>query len=84
MTKPVMKTGFFTMDTVIAVCAEKDVAAARAIAMADVEKMHGIATPENVQKATRMVETSKTVKSLGLNITNFLFAHPSEGLKTIR
>jgi len=83
MTKQI-KVGFFTMATVTAVCAQKDLTAAREIAMADVTKMHGIATPENVAKATRMVEKARTVRNLGLDITNFLLAHPSENLKTIR
>jgi len=30
-----------------------------------------------------MVERAKTVTQLGLSITNFMFAHPSENLKTI-
>ena len=84
MTKPAIKPGFFTMDVVIAVCAEKDITAARAIAMKSVEKMHGYATPENILKATTMVEKAKDVRKLGLDISNFLLAHPSEGLKTIR
>lgn len=81
--KPI-KPGFFTMDVVIEVCAQKDVAKARAIAMKSIEKMHGYATPENIAKATSMVEKAKDVRKLGLDITNFLLAHPSEGLKTIR
>lgn len=84
MSKVQMATGFFTMDTVIAVCAEKDIVAARAIAMKDVEAMRLNARPANIEKATSMIEKAKTVNKLGLDITNFMFAHPSENLKTIR
>ena len=84
MSKPAMKPGFFTMDVVIEVCAQKDIATARSIAMKSVSKMHGYATAENILKATTMVEKAKDVRKLGLDITNFLLAHPSEGLKTIR
>lgn len=83
MTKPT-KPGFFTMDVVTEVCAQKDINVARAIAMKSVDKMRAYATPENVAKATRMIEKAKDVRKLGLDITNFIFAHPSEGLKTIR
>lgn len=80
----VIKPGFFTMDVVTEVCKQKDIVAARAIAMKSVEKMYGYATAENILKAKTMVEKAKDVRKLGLDITNFLLAHPSEGLKTIR
>ena len=79
-----VKPGFFTMDVVTEVCAQKDLAVAREIAMKSIAKMHGYATPENISKATKMVEKAKNIRALGIDITNFLLAHPSEGLKTIR
>lgn len=79
-----MKPGFFTMDVVIEVCAQKDLAVAREIAMKSINKMRSYATPGNVAKATLMVERAKDVPKLGQDITNFMLAHPSEGLKTIR
>jgi hypothetical protein len=84
MSKVQMATGFFTMDTVIAVCAEKDITAARAIAMKDVDAMRQSARAGNIEKATKMIANAKTVNKLGMDITNFMFAHPSENLKTIR
>jgi len=83
MAKPI-KPGFFTMDVVTEVCAQKDLATAREIAMKSVDKMKNYATPENIAKATKMIEKAKDVRKLGLDITNFMLAHPSEGLKTIR
>ncbi len=77
------KAGFFNMDTITAVCAEKNLEAARKIAIDRIEATKAGATPENIRKALVMVERAKTVTQLGLSITNFMFAHPSENLKTI-
>ena len=84
MIDKVKKEGFFNMDIVTAVCNEKDLAAAKQIAIDRVEATKKDATPENVHKALRMIESARSVKNLGLAITNFMFAHPSENLKTIR
>jgi hypothetical protein len=80
----VIKAGFFNMDTVTAVCKEKDLEAAKQIAFDRIQNNMDGATPENVRKAVTMVERSNSIKNLGLNISNFLLAHPSENLKTIR
>ena len=84
MNAKVTKQGFFNMDTVTAICAEKDLAAAKQIAVNRVEETKKDATPENIRKALSMIDKATTVKSLGLAVTNFMFAHPSENLKTIR
>jgi len=81
--EPEVKHGFFTMDAVTAVCNETDLSAAKQIATACITKQC-YATPENIAKAHQMVQRAKTIKNLGLGMTNFLLAHPSENLKIIR
>lgn len=83
-TKEVTKQGFFNMEVITEVCNCKCIVEARKIAIARIEATKAGATPENIRKAILMVERSTTVKHLGLSITNFMFAHPSENLKTIR
>jgi len=51
------------------------------------EVKHGFFTMDAVTavaKAHQMVQRAKTIKNLGLGMTNFLLAHPSENLKIIR
>jgi hypothetical protein len=77
-----METGFFTMDTVHAVLSHKDLVAAQTFLRSIVQEAK-TARGENVRKAMNMVNNAKSVQSLGLAVTNFLLAHPSENLKTI-
>jgi isopropylmalate/homocitrate/citramalate synthase len=84
MAKAITKEGFFNMEIVTAVCNEKDLVKAKQIALDRVEATKADATPENIRKAINMIEKATTIKNLGLSITNFMFAHPSENLKTIR
>lgn len=77
-----MKAGFFTMDTVHEVMKQKTLGEAQAIAYKAIEDMPS-AKPENKAKAKAMVDRAKTVNQLGMALTNFLLAHPSEGLKCI-
>ena len=78
------KPGFFNMETVCKVCSEKDLAAAKQIAFDRIQSNMDGATSENVRKAVMMVERANCVKNLGIAISNFMLAHPSENLKTIR
>lgn len=77
-----MNTGFFTMDTVIEVCNQRDLQEAKKIAVTAVESSEA-AKKENTRKAIQMIDKAKTVEKLGISMSNFLLAHPSENLKTI-
>ena len=69
------KTGFFNMDTVHAVLACRELIEAKEIAMAAVRAMPR-ARPENIVKATRMIETSRSVRKLADDICRgFMLAH---------
>lgn len=79
-----MKEGFFNMETVQAVCDQTDLNKAKQIALDRIDKTKRYATPENIHKAICMVNHARTVKNLAIAISNFILAHPSEGLKAIR
>ena len=79
-----MDVGFFTMDIIRNVCYENDLTVAKKIATEAIEKYPHKAQKENIIKAHRMVNNAKTVKDLGISLSNFLLAHPSENLKSIR
>jgi hypothetical protein len=80
-----MASGFFTMDVIRAVCNERDIIAAKKIATDAVENYDSHkAQKQNVVKAMNMIEKAKTVKDLGISLANFMLAHPSENLKSIR
>lgn len=79
-----MKEGFFNMETVQAVCDQADLATAKQIALDRIDSRKRYATPENIHKATMMVQHARTVRNLAIAISNFILAHPSEGLKAIR
>ena len=81
--KPAIKTGFFTMETVKAVLTMNDLEEAKQFALCAVKQSEA-ARSTNVDKALAMINKAKTVRDLGINITNFMLAHPSENLKTIR
>lgn len=79
-----IKQGFFTMDVIRTVCMAKSIDEARKIALDRIEEQKDSARGENVIKATNMVNKAKNIRSLGIALTNFMLAHPSENLKTIR
>lgn len=81
--KPAIKTGFFTMDTVKAVMEMKDLEEAKRYAF-NVVKESEAARCSNVDKANTMINKAKSITDLGISITNFMLAHPSENLKTLR
>jgi hypothetical protein len=78
------KAGFFNIETIQAVCDQTDLAQAKQIALQRIAETKRFATSENIYKATHMVEHARTVRNLGIAMSNFMLAHPSEGLKTIR
>ncbi len=78
-----MKAGFFTMELVHTVMAEKDLFKAKQLALEAIQAMP-TATNDNKYKAVAAVNRSSTIVQLGTMMTNFLLAHPSEGLKCIK
>jgi len=79
-----MEVGFFTMDVIRKVCNEKDLMKAKVIATEAVTNYPHHAQNENIVKANKMIDKAKTVKDLGISLANFMLAHPSENLKSIR
>ena len=77
-----IRTGFFTMDTVHAVMAKKDLNEAKEMVFGIIKEAN--ARQDNVVKATAMVNKATSINSLAMAITNFMLAHPSENLKTLR
>lgn len=83
MQQPAIKTGFFTMETVNAVLTMTSLEQAKQFAESVVKQSES-ARDKSVDKALHMISKAKNVRELGLNIANFILAHPSENLKTIR
>lgn len=82
METPTIRAGFFTMDTVHAVMAKKDLIEAKEMVYKIIKEAP--ARSDNVRKATAMVEKANSINSLAMGITNYMLAHPSENLKTLR
>lgn len=82
--KTAIKTGFFTMETVNEILKYKNVDDARNYLHLIVQERAGAAKAENISKATMMIDKCKTTRDLALSVSNFILAHPSENLKTIR
>lgn len=79
-----MEEGFFNMDIIRNVCESKTFDEAKAMVVELIESKKRVVKAENYRKALNMVEKSTSKNSLAISMTNFMFAHPSEGLKTIR
>lgn len=80
-----MDAGFFTMDVIREVCNQRDLAKAKQIATDAVNNYETHkAQKQNVVKALKAIEVAKSVQALGISMANFLLAHPSENLKSIR
>ena len=84
MCDKVVEEGFFNMDVIRAVCDCSCIDKGKDVAKAAVEAKKKQATADNYRKAMNMIDKCKTIKDLGISLTNFMFAHPSENLKTIR
>jgi hypothetical protein len=78
-----MKTGFFTMETVNSVMRLKTLEEAKQYAHKKVDEKTS-AQQYNIDKAKAMIDKSTSIQSLAIAIANFMLAHPSENLKTIR
>lgn len=70
------------MDTVHSVMAKKDLNEAKEMVFKIIKDAD--ARRDNVTKAKAMVEKANSINSLAMAITNFMLAHPSENLKTLR
>ena len=81
-----MEAGFFKMENVTTVTKLNSIVQARGYALEVVENFvaqHPDTRQENINKANKMILKSRNPIELGINMSNFLLAHPSEGLKTI-
>lgn len=74
-----ISTGFFTVGTLTLINNAKDLAEAKRVALAAVNAQPN-ARDKNIKKALAVINTAKSKKSLLLSLTNFMLAHPSEGL----
>lgn len=83
MTKAAIKTGFFTMETVNEVLAMQSLEEAKQYTF-NIVREAAKARSTNVDKANSMINKATSVKKLAMDIANFVLAHPSENLKTIR
>jgi hypothetical protein len=79
-----IKTGFFTMETVNEILKFNSVDDAKNYLHLIVQERVGAARSDNISKATSMINKCKTTRDLALSVSNFILAHPSENLKTIR
>jgi glutamyl-tRNA reductase len=77
-----IQNGFFTMDTVHAVMAKKNIDEAKEMVNAIIANAT-TARKENITKARAMVVNANSINSLAMAITNFMLAHPSENLKAL-
>lgn len=71
------------MDTVNEVLSFAELEKAKQFAF-DVVKESASARQTNTDKANSMINNASSVKNLAMAITNFMLAHPSENLKSIR
>lgn len=79
--------GFFTNADMHAVLAKPTLDDAKLYAIERVEAFraaHPGADQRNVDKAMKMIMTSRTTTLLACGVASFLLAHPSEDLKVIR
>lgn len=72
---------FFNMGMISKVVAMTDLDAAKELAMSAVTKATD-AKPENIRKAGLMINSAKSVKSLGLGMSSFMLANG--GMKVIK
>ena len=74
-------TGMFTMEDVTAVTNMRDLEGAKNFARGIINEAS--ATNKNVEKARRMVLTSRTIPNLAIAMSNFILAHSDGKLKVI-
>lgn len=77
-----MKGGFFTMEDARHIAGLKDLSEAKTYANSRIDAQPK-ALPGNVAKAKSAVAAATSVPRLTMAISNFVLAHPSEGLKVI-
>lgn len=81
-----METGFFTMADVQRVLDCASVDEAKAVLNAKIAQFkvdHPKVHSENLSKAIVAIDKARSKHQLAFTVTNFVLAHPSEGLKVI-
>jgi hypothetical protein len=74
-----IEVGFFSMSHVNKIAGAENLFTAKQIAL-DAIKAKPTAKTNNIAKANQMVANAKSVQGLAIAVTNFMLAHPSEGL----
>ena len=81
-----MDTGFFTMADVqnVLACGSVDEAREQLHSkIAAFKASHPMVHLDNLAKATAAIDKARSKHQLAFTVTNFVLAHPSEGLKVI-
>lgn len=81
-----METGFFVMSDVQRVLDCHSTEAAKAMLNAKLEafkEAHPRVHADNLLKVNSAISKARTKQQLAFAVTNFVLAHPSEGLKVI-
>jgi hypothetical protein len=82
-----ISNGFFNMDDVVRITEIKSLDSSQSYALQKISAFviaHPETKPENVSKAIKMVNNAVSYQRLAIDMSNFILAHPSENLKTIR
>jgi hypothetical protein len=77
----VISTGFFTIEDTRHI-ENASIQEAKSYALERIQAQPN-ARPNNVAKATEMVNRATSIKALMLGMANFILAHPSENLKNV-
>lgn len=79
--------GFFNMEDVNTITKSSSMEDAQKYLNSKIEQFvseHPGTVFSNVAKATTMITKAKSLKNLAIDVSNFVLAHPSEGLKVIK
>lgn len=81
-----IQTGFFTIEVLNEIDKAQTLAQGKVIAAKSVDKFieeHPKVKSYNVKKAREVINRSNSLKTLLISVSNFMLAHPSEGLKIV-
>ncbi len=82
-----MESGFFVMEDVQRVLDAASVTAGAELLRAKIGKFqaeHPRVNPANIAKAEAAIARARTKQQLAFTVTNFVLAHPTEGLKVLK
>jgi hypothetical protein len=79
----IINPGFFNMELITKICSLKDLTEAKNLANETVDLMTK-SSAANKQKAKSVIAKATSIQKLGITLTNFMLAHPSENMKVIK